>query len=345
MLVASFQKSLIAHAHSRLDNKPATLASRYVTALHGLEVILFSASCALVCACLAYTLEMYTRPMYYKGAYHFFYQYNPEGATFGKNMVWAHSVSKDLINWIHLNDAITPTCAGDINSCFSGSATILPEGTGVIECPDFCYTVNRLSLNVLCYSKIVVALRIWLQTVAYRLRQVRDFGNSLDVTAASNRYWGLSMYRTAHKPTAASNSKEMASRPVETAAGPRTEEHGRKVSKEDQVPPVCIEAALVWPRKAGTGQRADLNISSCHKGDTAHGRPDIDSFCLRLGIIKSSPSPFCKCNVWNSFILWKFCELHVYNFGLTKQKLASLIATVAIIIIINPYLNTGYRDN
>ena len=64
--------------------------------------------------------------MYYKGAYHFFYQYNPEGATFGKNMVWAHSVSKDLINWIHLNDAITPTCAGDINSCFSGSATILP---------------------------------------------------------------------------------------------------------------------------------------------------------------------------------------------------------------------------
>ncbi|KAI5393520.1 hypothetical protein KIW84_060590 [Lathyrus oleraceus] len=41
-------------------------------------------------------------------------------------MVWAHSVSKDLINWIHLNDAITPTCAGDINSCFSGSATILP---------------------------------------------------------------------------------------------------------------------------------------------------------------------------------------------------------------------------
>ncbi|KAI5442167.1 hypothetical protein KIW84_011291 [Lathyrus oleraceus] len=44
-----------------MDNKPAALASRYVTALHGLEVITFSASCALVCACLAYTFDMFCR--------------------------------------------------------------------------------------------------------------------------------------------------------------------------------------------------------------------------------------------------------------------------------------------
>ncbi|KAI5442033.1 hypothetical protein KIW84_011194 [Lathyrus oleraceus] len=47
MLVASLQLSLFAHAHSRLDNKHVALASRYVTALHGLEVIMSSASCAL----------------------------------------------------------------------------------------------------------------------------------------------------------------------------------------------------------------------------------------------------------------------------------------------------------
>ncbi|GAU34447.1 hypothetical protein TSUD_06580 [Trifolium subterraneum] len=41
-------------------------------------------------------------------------------------MVWGHSVSKDLINWTHLNDAIEPSCVGDSKSCFSGSATILP---------------------------------------------------------------------------------------------------------------------------------------------------------------------------------------------------------------------------
>ncbi|KAK7383331.1 hypothetical protein VNO78_29008 [Psophocarpus tetragonolobus] len=41
-------------------------------------------------------------------------------------MVWAHSVSYDLINWIHLNHAIEPSEPYDINSCWSGSATILP---------------------------------------------------------------------------------------------------------------------------------------------------------------------------------------------------------------------------
>ncbi|KAJ6743426.1 CELL WALL INVERTASE 1 [Salix viminalis] len=39
-------------------------------------------------------------PMWYKGVYHLFYQYNPYGALFGDVMIWAHSVSHDLINWI-----------------------------------------------------------------------------------------------------------------------------------------------------------------------------------------------------------------------------------------------------
>ncbi|KAJ1423432.1 Glycosyl hydrolase family 32, N-terminal [Sesbania bispinosa] len=47
-------------------------------------------------------------------------------------MVWAHSVSYDLINWIHLNNAIEPSEPYDINSCWSGSATILPDGKPVI---------------------------------------------------------------------------------------------------------------------------------------------------------------------------------------------------------------------
>lgn len=63
--------------------------------------------------------------MYYKGVYHLFYQYNPYAATFGDIMVWAHSVSYDLIKWIHLNNAIEPSESYDINSCWSGSATIL----------------------------------------------------------------------------------------------------------------------------------------------------------------------------------------------------------------------------
>ncbi|XP_057427055.1 beta-fructofuranosidase, insoluble isoenzyme CWINV3-like isoform X2 [Lotus japonicus] len=74
-------------------------------------------------------------PMYHKGVYHFFYQYNPYAATFGEKMVWAHSVSYDLINWIHLNHALEPTEPYDINSCISGSVTILPG-----EVPAIFYT-------------------------------------------------------------------------------------------------------------------------------------------------------------------------------------------------------------
>ncbi|KAK7294360.1 hypothetical protein RJT34_17249 [Clitoria ternatea] len=63
-------------------------------------------------------------PMRYKGLYHLFYQYNPKGAKWG-NIVWAHSVSKDLINWAPLDPAIFPSEPSDINGCWSGSATLL----------------------------------------------------------------------------------------------------------------------------------------------------------------------------------------------------------------------------
>nr|ALS30215.1 cell wall invertase 4 [Cucumis sativus] len=66
-------------------------------------------------------------PMFYKGIYHFFYQHNPNGAVFNSKMVWAHSISYDLINWVHLNHALEPTDPFDINGCWSGSVSFLPE--------------------------------------------------------------------------------------------------------------------------------------------------------------------------------------------------------------------------
>ncbi|XP_077240051.1 beta-fructofuranosidase, insoluble isoenzyme CWINV1-like isoform X1 [Tasmannia lanceolata] len=63
--------------------------------------------------------------MYYNGVYHLFYQYNPKGATWG-NILWAHSVSMDMINWMPLEPAIYPSKPFDIKGCWSGSATILP---------------------------------------------------------------------------------------------------------------------------------------------------------------------------------------------------------------------------
>ncbi|KAL2939217.1 Beta-fructofuranosidase insoluble isoenzyme 1 [Bienertia sinuspersici] len=85
----------------------------------------------------------WTGPMIYKGVYHFFYQYNPKGATWG-NIVWAHSVSKDLINWEAVEPAMQQSMPFDINGVWSGSATILPDNR-----PVMLYTgVNAVSEQV-----------------------------------------------------------------------------------------------------------------------------------------------------------------------------------------------------
>ncbi|CAN1277417.1 Beta-fructofuranosidase, insoluble isoenzyme 1 [Linum perenne] len=70
-------------------------------------------------------------PMYFNGFYHLFYQYNPKGAVWG-NIVWAHSISRDLINWASLEPAIKSTKPFDIGGCWSGSVTILPNNKPVI---------------------------------------------------------------------------------------------------------------------------------------------------------------------------------------------------------------------
>ncbi|KAL9256046.1 Beta-fructofuranosidase, insoluble isoenzyme 1-like protein [Drosera capensis] len=78
-----------------------------------------------------YNRSLMRGPMYWKGIYHLFYQYNPKGAVWG-NIVWAHSVSKDLITWDALEPAIYPSKPFDENGCWSGSATILPGNKPVI---------------------------------------------------------------------------------------------------------------------------------------------------------------------------------------------------------------------
>lgn len=66
-------------------------------------------------------------PIFYRGRYHMFHQYNPEAAVWG-NMNWAHATSPDLIHWQHDPIAISPTPNGpDRDGVFSGSA-ILDNG-------------------------------------------------------------------------------------------------------------------------------------------------------------------------------------------------------------------------
>ena len=62
--------------------------------------------------------------IFWKGKYHLFYQYNPDGAfDNSKRMHWGHAVSEDLVHWSDLPIALTPTPGGpDRRGCWSGGA-------------------------------------------------------------------------------------------------------------------------------------------------------------------------------------------------------------------------------
>lgn len=62
---------------------------------------------------------------YLKGVYHLFFQYYPDGNTWGP-MHWGHATSKDLVTWEEQPIALAPDDKGYI---FSGSAVVDTENT------------------------------------------------------------------------------------------------------------------------------------------------------------------------------------------------------------------------
>jgi beta-fructofuranosidase len=62
-------------------------------------------------------------PIFYKGEYHLFYQYNPEENKWG-NIHWGHTKSKDLVCWQRLPIALIPSKERGESHCFSGNCII-----------------------------------------------------------------------------------------------------------------------------------------------------------------------------------------------------------------------------
>lgn len=76
-------------------------------------------------------------PIYWKGRYHMFHQYNPHAAVWG-DMHWAHATSPDMVHWRREPIALAPTPGGpDQDGCFTGTA-VVSDGK-----PTFVYTGVR----------------------------------------------------------------------------------------------------------------------------------------------------------------------------------------------------------
>ena len=105
-------------------------------------------------------------PIYYKGEYHLFYQYNPFGNVWG-HMSWGHAVSRDLVHWQHLPVAI-PEENGIM--IFSGSTVVDWHNSS-----GFCHQANPAESSCLVAIYTGRSEKLQTQNLAYSNDQGRTW--------------------------------------------------------------------------------------------------------------------------------------------------------------------------
>ena len=72
--------------------------------------------------------------VYYDGEYHLFFQHNPYGWGWD-NMHWGHAVSRDMVHWEQLGEALYPWTQA-VEHCFSGTGTVDEANTAGFQMGD-----------------------------------------------------------------------------------------------------------------------------------------------------------------------------------------------------------------
>lgn len=119
--------------------------------------------------------------IYYDGEYHLFYQHNPYEREW-ENMHWGHAVSKDLIHWQQLPEALYPDHLGTM---FSGSTVIDYDNTAGYNKKDnpamiAFYTADSPEKQVQCMAYSLDKGRTWTKYDKNPLIDSKDKWNSKD---------------------------------------------------------------------------------------------------------------------------------------------------------------------